>query len=359
MLTNESLVKRITQVIALCWLLMKIISLKLWITQRDYPLVPITNLPSSLHIVLLVLFFILVVWLIFKPGNKYAMMVLIATEAISLLGDQTRLQPWHYQFIFIFFAIAFNKDCQKSLQAIVLITVSTYLFSGIQKMHPGFINSVWSVHILKVFLGLPGYLIQHPVVQWAGYMIPIIEVAGALGLLFPKMMKGATYLLISMHVFLLVFLGPLGINHNVVVWPWNIQLIVLLWLLFIKNKVLLRPAACKSAANLVIAFFWIIMPVAGCFGYWDKYLSSGIYSGKTRVKQFYFGDRDRIPPGLRKYARHSTENASARILLTDWCVKELNVAPVTEPRVLNSIVNQLNEKYAARGFVFVLTEAPY
>jgi hypothetical protein len=360
MQTNEQIAKNITWLIAGSWILMKAITWKLWTKERDYPLVPLADLPSWLHIVMLVLFFMLAAWVFFKPGNKYVMMALIVTEAISLLADQTRLQPWHYQFIFSFFAIAFNaNDRQKALQAIVLITVFTYLFSGIQKINPGFIHSVWSVHILKIFLGLPPKIIYNPVVQMAGYLIPLIEISGALGLVFKRTMKPAAMLLFGMHIFLLLFLGPLGINYNVVVWPWNLLMMIILWLLFIKNQVLLRPAACKSAANFVVAFFWILMPIAGCFGYWDKFLSSGMYSGRDRIKQFYFVDRKMIPAALRKYAFNNNQNKSARIVLTDWCMQELQVAAVKEPRVLKSIIAQLNKRYASEGIVFVLVEMNY
>lgn len=359
MQTNEQILKNITRLIAASWILMKAISLKLWLTERNYPLVPVVDMPSWLHIVLLALFFMLAAWIFFKPANKILLIAIIATESVSILGDQTRLQPWHYQFICSFFVIAFNADRQKALQAIVLITVSTYLFSSIQKMHPGFIHSVWSVHILKSFLGLPGYFIEHPLVQVAGYMIPLIEFSGAVGLLFKRTVTHAAWLLIGMHIFLLIFLGPLGINYNIVVWPWNLQMIILLWILFIKNQLLLRPAVYKSAANIVIAFFWVLMPIAGCFGYWDKFLSSGMYSGRAKIKQFYFEDRKMIPPNLKKYAFYNSQNASARIVLTDWTMQELKVAAVTEPRVLNSVIKQLNEKYAAGANLFVLGEMDY
>jgi hypothetical protein len=48
------------------------------------------------------------------------------------------------------------------------------------------------------------------------------------------------------------------------------------------------------------------MPIAGCFGYWDKYLSSGMYSGKGRLKQFYFEDKNGIPPDSENM--HTTAN---------------------------------------------------
>jgi hypothetical protein len=360
MKTNEQIVKKIIQVTAFFWLIMKVISLKLWLKDRDYPLTPIADLPSWLHITLLGIFFLAAAWIIIKPGNKYLLMILVVTEVLSMLADQTRLQPWHYQFIFTFFAIAFNrKDRQKALQAIVLITVSTYLFSGIQKINPDFINTIWSLPVLKNFFQLPDHIIHNRIVQLSGYIIPLIEITGAIGLLFRKTMKWTALLLIGMHIFVLIFLGPLGLNYNVIVWPWNFQLIILLWLLFIKNHLRLEAGKYANAANFIIAFFWIVLPIAGCFGHWDKFLSSGMYSGREKVSRFYFTDCQKIPAALKKYATCSNENGTARISLTEWSIKELKVAPVSEKRVLKCITNRLNEKYADDHVKFILETKNY
>ncbi len=357
---EEQVTKRIVQIIASFWILMKMMSIKLWVKERNYPVVPVIDLPAAMHIVLLGLFFVLAAWLIWKPDNRKAMTALIVTEIITTLADQNRLQPWHYQYVFTFFALAANgKKTGKALQAIALICVATYLFSGLQKLHSGFINSVWSVHILKNFMRLPDHIIHNRFVHAAGYIIPAIEIGGSLGLLYHKTMKAAAYSLIGMHIFLLWFLGPLGINYNTVVWPWNVQMVMLLHLLFIRNKILLNGSLFASAANIIVAFFWLVMPVFGLFGYWDKFLSSAMYAGKTRLKQYYFEDRATIPAELKKYAFYSKTNASARIVITDWSVQELNVAAVTEPRMLRSITRQLNERYASQKLKFEVTEADY
>lgn len=360
MQSQEQIIQKITKGIALFWMVMKLISLRLWLGDRNYPLVPLVDMPSWLHILLLSLFFVSALYILIKPGNKYAMMFLVVTEMITLAGDQNRLQPWHYQFIFMFIAILLNQGSrQKAVQGIVLITISIYFFSGLQKLNPHFIQTIWSVHILQTFFDLPGYVAHNPLVAGAGYLVPVMEIAGGLGLLFSKTMKAAAYLLISMHLFILLFLGPFGLNFNIVVWPWNLLMILLLYALFINNRLLLKPLVFRSAANYVITFFWVLMPVVGLFGYWDKFLSSGMYSGREKIMQFYFEDADRIPPELRKYAVYNKEDASARIALVTWCVQELNVAPVLEPRVLNSIVMQLNERHPSRDTIFRLTERKY
>ena len=107
---DEQIIKHLTQIIAAFWLMMKFISLKLWLTDRSYPLVPIVEMPAIIHVFLFIISAVLFLWLIIKPQNRLVMIALIITESTIILGDQTRLQPWHYQYLFTFFAIAFNKN---------------------------------------------------------------------------------------------------------------------------------------------------------------------------------------------------------------------------------------------------------
>ena len=354
---DEQIIKHLTQIIAAFWLMMKFISLKLWLTDRSYPLVPIVEMPAIIHVFLFIISAVLFLWLIIKPQNRLVMIALIITESTIILGDQTRLQPWHYQYLFTFFAIAFNKNnSKKAIQAIIVMTAATYLFSGLQKINAGFIHSVWSVHMLKRFFKVPDYIIRNRLVQWMGFIIPLIEIGGALGLLFLKTMKPATWLLIGMHIFILVFLGPFGINYNVVVWPWNVQMMLLLYLLFIKNAYQLDRIMFKSTANYVVAFCWVLLPILGLFGYWDKFLSAGMYSGRDRLMQYHFKDSSSVPVALRPFIHQSKYDTTTNIILTDWCVKELKVASVIEPRVVNSITRQLNERYAAQQLNFEIIE---
>ena len=360
MYNDELIIKRVTQVIAGFWIMMKIICLKLWLKERSFPLVPIIDMPSYIHIALLSLFFALSAWIIYEPGNRKVMIAIIVTELVTILGDQTRLQPWQYQYICTFFVIAANvKDNRKAIQAIVLIMISTYCFSGLQKLNYGFVHFIWAVYILKIFFKVPSHYIHNYWVEMAGYIMPAVEIGGAIALLFLRTRKMGAWMLIGMHAFLLVFMGPLGINYNVVVWPWNIIMIYLLYFLFIKNQLSLQPAIFGSRANYIIAFLWVVMPIFGLFGKWDKFLSSAMYSGRVKLKQFYFADRNKIPQDLRKYAFYSSKDSSARIVITDWCMKDLKVAAVTEKRMLKSIEKQMNEKYGNQGLKFEVTDVNF
>lgn len=91
--------------------------------------------------------------------------------------------------------------------------------------------------ILIQFLHLPSAFAHSRLLHLTGFVIPLIEIMGAMLLLFASTQKKGAAILIATHVFNLIFLGPLGINYNKVVWPWNAVMIVLLAAIYIKNDV--------------------------------------------------------------------------------------------------------------------------
>lgn len=360
MTDHQKLLRIIARLTLAFWIIMKLISFKLWTTDRLYPIVPLIPLPSTAHIVLYLLFFPLAAWLLYKPTDRKIIWILLITEVLLTLADQTRLQPWHYQYWFTFLAIVLNfKRPEKTIQAFVLIIVSTYFFSGLSKFNPGFIDSVWSIHILHRFMHVPTHYIHHPLIQLMGYTLPIMEFAGALLLLSRRTMAVGAWSIIAMHVFILFFMGPLGINYNRVVWPWNLQMPFELYLLFIAQKQVFRPREIWKGWNSIVAFFWLIMPIVGLTGHWDKFLSSAMYSGRKKMPQLKFKNRNNIPMELRPFAFYSAKDSSARIVITDWTMIEMEVAAVTEDRVINSVLRQLNDRYSKRGLHFRISTASY
>ena len=105
--------------------------------------------------------------------------------------------------------------------------------------------------ILIRFCGFEANQIQNIVVHYAGLALPMFEILAALGLLFAKNKQRYALLLIAMHIFILIFLSPLGINYNSIVWPWNVLMILYLIILFYHIKTII------SFRNLVSGFYKI------------------------------------------------------------------------------------------------------
>lgn len=80
--------------------------------------------------------------------------------------------------------------------------------------------------ILNDFLHIAQNTILDYKLFFLGLAIPIIEIALGLGLLLAKKKILFAYLIIGMHIFILIFLGPAGINYNSIIWFWNILMII-------------------------------------------------------------------------------------------------------------------------------------
>ena len=61
----------------------------------------------------------------------------------------------------------------------------------------------------------------HRILLGGWMVVPVMEIAVAVGLLVPRLRNAAVAGAIATHVVVLGLLGPLGHRTNAVVWPWN------------------------------------------------------------------------------------------------------------------------------------------
>ena len=135
--------------------------------------------------------------------------VLFFVEILSCLLDQSRWQPWEYQFILMTAAYIFIQKKEQLLLAWQLILAAVYFFSGLSKLQPAFIHDIWDGLILRSWLHIfndSAWLAR------LGYTIPLGEMLAAILLFFVRTRKPAIILLAGMHLLKLAMLGPLGTN---------------------------------------------------------------------------------------------------------------------------------------------------
>jgi len=86
------------QITAFFWLVQKLLSWKLWVTERTIPIVPcfdlLENTPGFIHWFLLGASIFLLLYLLIWPNEKSLQIVLIILEIASCTLDQNRWQPW-------------------------------------------------------------------------------------------------------------------------------------------------------------------------------------------------------------------------------------------------------------------------
>ena len=280
-LKNNSKEILLIKLTALFWLFAKIMSRKLWLTDRLFPIIPplnfSPNLPNEVHFILfLVSIFGLVSIVIFTPKKELVLLVLI-TELASCFLDQMRWQPWEYQYLLLFlFYIFYKKNTNQLLELVTLLIGLTYVFSGLHKFNGGFLYSVWENMILKKFLNIENYYISKIWIHYSGLLLPFIEILIGISLLLIKNKRLIAYFAIGMHVILLIIL--IGNNQNSIVWPWNILMIFYIYILFWgDNSIRINSSFFKNNFNKVIVFLVGILPFFSFFGLLDNYLSFNLY----------------------------------------------------------------------------------
>ncbi|SHM47237.1 hypothetical protein SAMN05216524_102220 [Mucilaginibacter sp. OK098] len=329
----------------------------MWTAYRLFPTAPVfeglDQIPAVIHTILLVLSLLCITMLLFFDKNKFLIVGLLMIEIFSCLLDQNRWQPYEYQCLFIIFIFMINTNKPKLvITSFIFILISTYLYSGLGKLNNGFLHTVWVQIILKSFLKVPSNITGQHYIYYAGYLLGLFELIAGTGLLFSKTKKIAAIALIIMHLFILLLLGPLGLNYNNIVWPWNMVMILYLYLIFIKKQE--RVITFKDVFqgwNKLVLVVWGILPALHFIGYWDGFLSSSMYSGKAPKMIICITDTNKCKQLGTFYGKRSYKicNGQAYIELQNWAITETDAIPNPEIRIYKIIQKKLEKKYPAAG----------
>ena len=264
-----------------------LLSPKLWVSTRFYPLTPVAPflkpLPYPFDYAVYILLLALLAATVVAPrlSSRWWIAASVLLLAALCAQDQSRLQPWCYQYAFMLMALA-APSAETSLNVCRLIVAAIYFWSGAQKLNPYFAPGTftWLAHPLA--LHFPALVIK------AGYAAPFVEMACAIGLLTRKFRTAAIVGLIAMHACILLAIGPLGHGFNTVVWPWNIVMVVFLLLLFRHSETRGREILWGPGRfQRVVLLLFGLAPALSFFNLWDSYLSAALYSGNKNQGAIY------------------------------------------------------------------------
>lgn len=310
------------------------LSPKLWLTERVYPMTPVwaglrpTPAPFDYLLYGSMLAVLAAIAVLARPAKLIA--IFLALAVAFALFDQSRWQPWFYQYLIMLGAVGFLKR-DSAWNTCRLVMVCTYFWSGLQKANLDFVH--------KVFPFMMGPAAQF-VPSWAGYFAPLIEMAIGIGLLTRRFRTYAIYGGIVMHGFILLAIGPFGSNSNSVVWPWNVAMICFLVILFWRQEVPSREILWGEGVyqKVVLALFGIV-PILSFFNLWDAYLSSALYSGVRNSGVIYVTDslKSRLPKEIVEHVYPSNQAGTGILILREWAMSELNVGIYPEPRIYKSL----------------------
>ena len=319
--------------------------------------------PWDLALLLLSVLLLLLINVLRKHSILITILILIF---VLVIQDQMRWQPWVYIYGLMLLPFCFWKGQNFEVgEYLQVVMIGVYIWSGIHKINPGFVHVTFQ-SILRDFMGM-----NHPEVfnklKYLGYFVPLIETVIGSALIFRASRNLAVYAGIAMHVFILLYLSPLGINHNIVVLPWNLAMIALLYVLFYnqQNKIgigMVKKTYMGFLKMLSVLLIWL-MPLLNFYGLWDLYPSFALYANKR--KDFYVAVReDQLHRLGNRFDNYFTNikglQGGQLINVEQWALDVLTVPLYPEHRVFKKIGAYFCQYEMEEGAIYFLEfERPY
>lgn len=325
-------------VICLAFIAQLFISFDFWgAGSRMFPLIPIFEyLPFQYGIVFnQLLFWSFIIALLvtaFLNFKKYSIPVLFVIYFIWLMQDVMRIQAWSYHYLLLLALLwiyHFRKYYPKEILFLMrFVMVMTYLWTGIHKINLHFAEVVfpWLMGIVPVFEKLGD-------ISTLGYLLAIFEILLGIGLLWRKSRKITVVLITIFHLLILILL--IIDKWNYVVYPWNLVIIALIWLLFWKKDEETEAKA-SSIWNFwpayIVFFLYGIAPGLQPFNLWPYDLCQMMYTGLSTEMRFCFDEKSISLGTLGTCVPHTAlrqidpigENKWS-LNMDDWAMQEFNL----------------------------------
>jgi uncharacterized membrane protein YphA (DoxX/SURF4 family) len=315
-----------------------LLSPKLWVSSRFYPLIPVFHglprIPYPLDYICYGVVLFLLAAIAFVPRPRLYIFALVAFLAAYSLLDQTRWQPWAYQYWLMLLALgcfSWKPDDIRGRQDAVnicrLIMGCTYVYSGLQKLNSKFVAEGFPWVLGTLHLHIPvAYL------NYLGWIVPFIEVSIGLCLLTRRFRKIGILNGIVMHVFILYSFGPLGLNWNTVVWPWNVAMIALILVLFWNTDVTFADIVWRNkfVYQKVVLVLLGVLPALSFIGRWPSDLSLALYTDNLTEANVLISEpvKRELPVFVQQFIKPQPGHIVLRT--QDWSFGELNVPPYAE-----------------------------
>lgn len=354
---------RLTRVvIALALLGGFVLSHKLWVSSgRSFPAVPVFEFLPAVPVPLDYAWaWALVTSLLFVAASARArpwVFVFLALAVPLALLDQTRWQPWFYQYLFMLLVLAAGEGREggegDALAACGLAVACLYFWSGVQKLNPQFFAEV----VPSLAAALPAWAARLP--KPLALLVPLVEICAGVLLLTRRWRRVGLVLALVTHAAVLLLFFPA--RRNKMVWPWNAAMAAFVLILFRREGRGLRdflPRRALSPQTLAVVLFGLL-PLLSLFGLWERYLSGALYSGNTARAEVRLSRAvaERLPPPVQVKLRGEAEGAW--LDLNHWSYVELKVPAYPSERLYRRVAAHLCG-FAARpaDVLLVTTGAP-
>ena len=315
--------------LCLATLVMIEVSWPLWVDGTEFPRVPFLGgwprLPAWCPWVALAGIAVSLVFATIGRAWRAGLTVALVLLAVEVIGDQSRLQPWVYQFGLMGLVLILAPSA-RALGLARVCAISLYVYSGLSKLDAAFLGELGPT-FLDAGLGIFGSTTEGwPRSAQVGAILamPAWEVAVAAGLCFARTRRWALVGAVAQHSALLLILGPGGLGHSGNVLIWNLAMIAEDWVLFWPrigpDADPAEPATRAGRIAAAVVGFAVIWPATERLGLCDSWPGHALYASHSeRVEILVPEDEaDRLPAGARSRLGPADFAGWRRLDLAGW-----------------------------------------
>jgi hypothetical protein len=326
-----------------------LLSPKLWLSARSFPLTPVWSafvpFRAPWDFVVYVALLMLLALIAIMPRPRAFIGIFAMFAFVLVLQDQSRLQPWFYQYVLMLLAIGFAGDDASGRNTCRFIVLAVYVWSGLSKFNPAFANGTFT-------RAWPHYV---------AYTVPLLEYSVGIALLSNGFRKAALIAAAGMHAYILWTIGPFGENYNTVVWPWNVAMIAFLLILF-RDTAAPRDIIWNKdfVYHKIVIVLVGIAPALSFVNLWDSYPSFALYSSNSNSAEIFVSDAAfaELPEAIQDYVYDASPDVN-RLSITDWSFGELNVPPYPERRIFLNVEKEICDIVSPRSGIKLLTRLKF
>lgn len=274
---------------------------------------------------------------------KWLLFISVFLYVLLILFDLHRLTPYMIIYLGIFSVLILLKyDSSILYTALVIVSSGIYIFSGLHKLHPGFVNDIaprlW-------FHSLP---FQYT--NTLGYSFAILEVIAGLFLLIPLTRKLACIGLLAIHIIIIWKLGPWNMDGYVIVIPWNFMMIVTLIYLFRKSALSTFRIGSAQTVMIVLGVFFWLLPGLSQVIWIPENLSMMLYSRKSKSGYLIINEKMDL---LRSYDR-IPEKEKMMVSLQHYSMEERGIAINPELKIYDQILENIKSQIPETNLIYYI-----
>lgn len=338
-------------VLSLAMLAALAVSYKLWLGQREFPLVPVTEwwplMPHPFDWILAGgLGLSLVLAAIFRKNRIFPFLVIVLVLVLALF-DQNRWQSWVYFYglmwlVLMPFGRYFHRyqDTNRIIMMGRQLVAGAFVWTGILGLHAFILGNPSNSWIANI---APGYSYPMGLVGW---LLPTLEIVAGITLLWSRSRYMGIGLAVTLQVLYLLAWGQPHHPSAWISWIQHGSLLVFTLLLFVGRTDHNKRTSFIDCLKVplyrgVFLLVWLA-PALYFTGYWDTNLAAQLHPVPQQP-----------PVIVTVEAEHSIElppSAQTALKLTDqglqldfneWSATELNVPLVPESRIVDQLVDGL------------------